>query len=102
MTNCGRLHLHSVYYQEIQQSVASAPVLTVSDTVHCSMYNVQLKTEEHRGGQEKKIEILLSSGQVLFFPRPTSISTCPLGKLERTERTGVLYGLSKTVCPTDK
>ena len=29
-------------------------------------------------------------------------SSCPLGKLERTERTSVLYHLSKNACPKDK
>ena len=47
-------------------------------------------------GQEKKIEMHLSSGQVsLCFPCPTFNSTCPLSKLERTERTSMFYHLSR-------
>ena len=59
-------------------------------------------------GQEKSIKMHLSSGQSsLLFSLANFNSTCPLGKLERTERTNVLqaYCLSRkmseelSLCP---
>ena len=41
----------------------------------------------------------LVNGQAsLSFPCPTFNSTCPLGELERTERTSMLYQLSRKMC----
>ena len=52
-------------------------------------------TSGTQGKREKKIKIHLSSGQVsLCFSCPTLNSSCPLDKLERTERTSMFYGLS--------
>ena len=48
--------------------------------------------------QEKRLRCTCPVGKwVICFPCPTCNSTCPLGKLERTERTSVFYGLSRKI-----
>ena len=49
---------------------------------------------EHMGGQKRKIEMHLSSGQVSLL-LSLSHSNCPLGELKRTERTSVFISLAQ-------
>ena len=59
-------------------------------------HQVQTCTEQECNVQgKKKIEM---RKWVFCFSCPTFNSSCPLGKLERTARTSVFYGLSRKMC----
>ena len=68
-------------------------VVVVVAVVCCCCFFVLL----YITGQEKNWDPLVQWASECWrcFSCPTLNSTCPLGKLERTERTSVFYGLSR-------